>query len=78
MPTIMRRGPYRLFFYSNEPGEPPHVHIQRDQALAKFWLSPVALAGSTRFGPRELRVLNRMVAEHREGLMETWHEYFRS
>ncbi|WP_093428017.1 DUF4160 domain-containing protein [Thiohalospira halophila] len=45
--------------------------------MAKFWLAPVALAGSTRFGPRELRVLNRLVSENRDALMEAWHDYFR-
>ncbi|MBM5817670.1 MAG: DUF4160 domain-containing protein, partial [Cyanobacteria bacterium K_Offshore_surface_m2_239] len=27
MPTILRSGPYRIYFYSHEPNEPPHVHI---------------------------------------------------
>lgn len=31
MPTILRDGPYRLFFYSNEGEEPPHVHVERDR-----------------------------------------------
>lgn len=41
MPTILRIGLYRFFFYSNENGEPAHIHIQRESALAKFWLHPV-------------------------------------
>jgi len=27
MPTVLRWGPYRAFFYSNERGEPPHIHV---------------------------------------------------
>jgi len=27
MPTILRIGPYRFYFYSNEKGEPPHIHV---------------------------------------------------
>ncbi|MCP9886780.1 DUF2442 domain-containing protein [Cyanobium sp. ATX 6A2] len=27
MPTILRSGPYRVYFYSHEPNEPPHVHM---------------------------------------------------
>ncbi|MEX1330522.1 MAG: DUF4160 domain-containing protein [Desulfobacterales bacterium] len=30
MPTVLRTGPYRLYFYSHEPNESPHVHIDRD------------------------------------------------
>lgn len=41
MPTVLRIGAFRFFFYSNEGGEPPHIHIQRDRMLAKFWLQPI-------------------------------------
>ncbi|HKI37036.1 MAG TPA: DUF4160 domain-containing protein [Gemmataceae bacterium] len=35
MPTILRNGPYRFYFYSHEPNEPPHVHVDRDDLSAK-------------------------------------------
>ena len=54
MPTVLRLGPYRFFFFSNENGEPAHIHVQRERALAKFWLRPVALASSTGFSAAEL------------------------
>ena len=44
MPTVLRIGPYRFHFYSREPGEPPHIHVARDDFEAKFWLRPVRLA----------------------------------
>ena len=76
MPTILRIGSYRFFFYSNEFGEPPHIHIQRDNMLAKLWLKPIALASSTRFSPKELRKLKLLVIENHETLLEAWNEYF--
>jgi len=45
MPTVLRSGPYRFYFYSHEPNEPPHIHVDRDDLSAKFWLNPVQLAG---------------------------------
>ena len=78
MPTILRIGPYRFFFYSNEDGEPAHIHIQRDRMLAKFWLLPIALAGSSRFSPKELRKLEKLVNENKETFLEAWNEYFSS
>lgn len=78
MPTILRTGSFRFFFYSNENNEPAHIHIQRDRKLAKFWLNPVALAGSTRFSPKELRELESLVAENKEQFLEAWNEYFSS
>jgi hypothetical protein len=40
MPTILRHGPYRFFFYAGDADEPPHVHVERDDNKAKFWLAP--------------------------------------
>ena len=77
MPTILRIGPYRFFFYSNEQGEPPHIHIQRENALAKFWLNPVALASSVKFQSVELRELQRLVVDNRSVFVEAWNEYFK-
>jgi len=65
-----------VFFYSNENGEPAHIHIQKDTMLAKFWLKPVALASSIRFSSKELRKLECLVIENRDKLLEEWNEYF--
>ncbi len=78
MPTILRIGPYRFFFYSNENGEPAHIHIQRERMLAKFWLNPVMLASSIRFSSKELRRLEQLVIENRYTFLEAWNEYFSS
>jgi len=76
MPTIRRSGPYRFFFFSNEGSEPPHVHIQRDEALAKVWLTPVALASSSGFSARELNRIERHVSESQQEFVEAWREFF--
>lgn len=76
MPTILRVGLYRFFFYSNEHGEPVHIHVQREKMLAKFWLKPVALASSNRFPPKELRRLELIVNKHSDEIIEAWNEYF--
>ena len=78
MPTVLKIGPYRFFFYSNEYGEPANIHIQRERMLAKFWLRPVALASSTRFTPKELRTLEKLVVENRDAFLEAWNGYFSS
>lgn len=76
MPTVTRVGPYRFFFYSNEGGEPAHIHVQRERALAKFWLAPVVLASSSGFASHELRRLQGVVEEHRGHFEEAWREFF--
>jgi Domain of unknown function (DUF4160) len=76
VPTVLRIGPYRFFFYSNENDEPVHVHIQRDRAVAKFWLSPISYASSTSFSASELSRILKLVEENQEVLKEAWNEFF--
>jgi len=76
VPTILRVGPYRFFFYSNENSEPAHIHVQRERALAKFWITPVALASSAGFPAQELTKLSRLVQENAALFVEAWNEFF--
>ncbi len=76
MPTVLRTGPYRFYFYSHEPNEAPHVHVDREAMSAKFWLDPVALARNLGFSSRELRILHQIVQDHQTELLEAWHGYF--
>ncbi len=75
-PTVRRIGPYRFFFYSNEGGEPPHIHVQRDRQVAKFWLDPVRLARSGRLASHEVREVEALVRDNEADFLEAWHEFF--
>ena len=76
MPTVLRNGPYRVYFYSHEPNEPPHVHVDRDDQSAKFWLEPVALARNLGFRASELSRIERLVRDNQPQLLQAWHGYF--
>jgi hypothetical protein len=76
MPTVLRSGPYRVFFVSLDRGEPPHVHVQRENMVAKFWLEPLALERTGGFNRSELNEIARVVQEHREFLVGRWNEFF--
>ena len=76
MPTVLRDGPYRFFFYSGDGVEPPHVHIERDNQIAKFWLNPVMLQHSGGFSRSEMRRIARIVEENQSLFTEAWSEYF--
>ncbi len=78
MPTILRIDAYRIFFYAGDGDEPEHVHVERDDNVAKFWLDPIRLDRSGGFGRSELRLIQRIVKEHQRELMEAWHDYFQS
>ena len=76
MPVALRIKGYRLFFFSLEGNEPPHIHVEQAERFAKFWLNPVALVKSRGFRSGELSELQKMVEENRDTLLEKWDEHF--
>ena len=76
MPTVHREQGYRFYFYSHEPNEPPHVHIDKGSASLKVWLEPVELARNAGFRPSEINATLELVRHNRTKLLEAWHGYF--
>ena len=76
MPTVLRIGPFRFFFYAGDRDEPPHMHVERDSNTAKFWLEPVRLQNSGGFNRNDINRLQRLVEDNREDLLRSWNEYF--
>ncbi len=76
MPTVLNIGSYRFFFYSGDQNEPPHIHVERDKHLAKFWLQPVRLQNSGGFKRQELNRIQELVEENQERFIEVWNEHF--
>ena len=76
MPTVLRSGPYRFFFFAGDRAEPPHVHVERESNRAKYWLDPVRLQHSGGFSRVELNRIALIVETHREHLLGAWDDYF--
>jgi hypothetical protein len=76
MPTVLRIESFRFFFYSSDRDELPHIHVERDDKLAKFRLDPVRLQKSGGFGRNEINRLHSLVQENRQLLPGAWHGYF--
>lgn len=76
MPTVLRHGPYRFFFYSSDRHEPPHVHIERDGRIAKCWLDPPRLRDPDGYNQNELRQIRAIIKLQHRTLMEAWNEFF--
>ena len=76
MPTVCIIGPYRFYFYSHEPNEPPHIHVDRDGFSAKFLLRKISLAKNAGFRQKEINALLELVLEHQKQFLDKWHEYF--
>jgi hypothetical protein len=76
MPTVLRIGPYRFFFYAGDREEPPHMHVERERHTAKFWLEPVRLERSRGFRIPELNRIRKLIEENQTRLRRSWDEYF--
>lgn len=76
MPTVLRSGPYRFFFYAGDRDEPKHIHVERDARIAKFWLDPVRLQNSGGFSRLEIARIKRLVRNNVKVLTEAWDEYY--
>lgn len=76
MPTILLLRGFRFFFFSEEGSEPPHIHVEHGDKVAKYWLNPVELNWSEGFRSHELTKLRALVIEHRTIFLEKWHEHF--
>jgi hypothetical protein len=73
MPTALRYGPYRFYFYSYDCREPRHRHVDRDKFSAKLWLDPdVRIAENLGYGRQELREIERIARQHIELLRGEW------
>lgn len=78
-PTVLREGPYRFFFYSNEPSR-PNVHCRRGDIECKFWLEKngcpdVSLKEPGGFSAKELNDIKKIVREHLSMLLQNWYAF---
>ena len=76
MPTLLRRGPFRFYCYAGDKYEPPHVHVENGDKVAKFWLDPIRLQSSAGFSRNDIGKVRRMIDENQAQLLEAWHGYF--
>lgn len=77
MPTVLRKGRFRFFFFSREPNEPPHIHVEAGDGYAKYWLKPVSLASSFGFKAHELNQIGKIVEENVQLFRGAWDEHFK-
>lgn len=76
MPTAMRVGGFRFFFYSNENKEPKHIHVRSGGGEAKFWLDDVELVWNHGFNERQMQEIEAYIRAHQSALIDSWVEFF--
>jgi hypothetical protein len=76
MPTVLREKGYRFFFFSLDWREPIHIHVEKGDSYAKFWLKPISLARSKGFKNFELNEIYGIIESNQDLFEEKWHEHF--
>ena len=79
MPKVFSWRGYRFHFFSNEgdPLENCHIHVQKDNKRAKFWIDPyISLAYNYGYSSVELNKFHKLIEENEELIRSKWNEYF--
>ena len=75
MPTIFIEG-YKFRFYSSDINEPPHVHVIRDNNVAKIWLQPVVVEYNHGYNQPTLNRILKLTRQNQDKLLEAWNDHF--
>ncbi len=75
MPTVLLINGYRFFFFSNEGNEPRHIHVEKGDGAAKYWLDDIEEVYNFDFNPRERKQIKRIIIDHQEFLIKKGDEY---
>lgn len=84
MPKLFKIGKYSIFFWSNEAGEPIHVHISEGNAsnnATKIWLTRkggfVVAHNKSNIPKNELNVLLDLLLVHYFYICSEWTKHFK-
>ncbi len=78
MPTVFKEKGYRFFFVMADLAEPMHIHVVKENAIAKFWLNPVRLASSKGFRTHQLREVLDLIKDNKNIIEDAWNERLRN
>ncbi len=83
MPSLFLVGGYRVFFWSNEAGEPIHVHVCKGMPSdhsTKIWLTKrggcVVANNGARIPKQALDDLCEIIAAQHALIIEKWKAFF--
>ena len=76
MPTILFLRGWRFHFYTNEKGEPIHIHAENAEKECKYWLDVdgfnIREAYSYNMAPRDYRDVRKIIFENFDYIVSEW------
>lgn len=77
VPTVKKIRGYRFYFYSNENDEPIHIHIEKAEGSAKYWLESIEEVYSYDFTVKQRKEIKQLIEDNCEEFKKAWNEYFK-
>lgn len=53
-----------------------HIHVEKGEGTAKYYIEPVELVKSKRFKANEISEIRNIILENKELLKAKWNEFF--
>lgn len=79
MPTILFVLGWRFFFYSNEGNEPIHIHCQKGDKEAKYWLDTknfdVREAFCFNMNNKDKREVKKIIFDYFDHIESEWKKF---
>ena len=82
MPSIFRYKGYIVYFWSNENGEPIHVHVSKGSSTSnatKFWITSsggTILVNTSRYPSKDMNKLSKEIIAHTPFITNMWDSIF--
>ncbi|MEY2976909.1 MAG: DUF4160 domain-containing protein [Prochlorotrichaceae cyanobacterium] len=78
MPTVLKVGSYRFFFFSREETR-IHIHVSCSDGEAKFWLLPqIELARNHKLSRVQLKEIEKLIEDNYDDFKNAWNTYFQN
>lgn len=72
MPTFLREKGFRFSVFANECDEPPHIHVRKGEADAKFWLISLRITYNHGFLNSDLKAIEKILKQRQDYLLNEW------
>ena len=75
MPTLFVFFGFRFLFYSNDH-EPVHIHIVKDDCVAKYNVNPIQQVYNHGYKKREIALIESIIEENQDVIIDRWKTFF--
>ena len=79
MATILFLYGWRFFFYSNENGEPIHIHFAKGDSEGKYWIDvdnyELIEAFIFNMNPNDKRIVRKIIFDNFDYIVLEWNKY---